>query len=105
MVQKEVRIAWEPLQEFAKEVFIRIGMPPEDTETEAVVLVWANLHGIDSHGTLQIPIYVEEVYGAFMNPKPNIQVLKETPATLVIEVDLAFDMLDEALTDFEKEFL
>ena len=90
MTQSEVRVARGPLKEFTKEVFVRAGVPPKDAETEAEVLVWANLRGVDSHGVLQIPFYVQEVDGGYMNPKPNIQVLKETPATLVIEANLAF---------------
>ena len=63
MAQSEVRVAWEPLKEFTKEVFVRVGVPPEDAETEAEVLVWANRRGVDSHGVLQIPFYVQEVDG------------------------------------------
>lgn len=90
MTQSEVRVARERLKEFTKEVFVRVGVPPEDAETEAEVLVWANLRGVDSHGVLRIPFYVQEVDGGYMTPKPNIQVLQETPATLVVEAELAF---------------
>ena len=90
MAQSEVRVAWEPLKEFTKEIFVQLGMPPEGAETEATVLIWANLRGVDSHGVLLIPIYVEWVDNEVMNPKPNIQVLKETPATLFVEADRAF---------------
>jgi len=86
----EVRVAWESLQEFTKEVFIRVGLPSQDAEIEAEVLVWANLRGVDSHGVLRIPWYLERVDKGQMNPRPNIQVLKETPATILIEADCAF---------------
>jgi len=85
----EVRVAWEPLHEFTKEVFVRVGMPPEDAEAEAGALIWANLRGVDSHGVLRIPWYVENVDKGVMNPRPNIQVVKETPATMLVEADRA----------------
>jgi LDH2 family malate/lactate/ureidoglycolate dehydrogenase len=90
MSQGEVRVSWQALQEFTKEVFIRVGMPPEDAQTEAEVLIWANLRGVDSHGVLRIPWYISNVDRGIMNPRPDIRVLKETPATLVIEADQAF---------------
>ncbi len=90
MLQSEVRVSWQALQEFTKEVFVRVGLSPEDAETEAEVLIWANRRGMDSHGVLRMPLYVKEVDGGYMNPKPKIQVVKETPAALVIEADLAF---------------
>ncbi len=90
MAQGEIRVAWEPLNDFTKEVFVRAGMPPEGAEAEASALIWANLRGVDSHGVLRIPWYVENVDTGVMNPKPNIQIVKETPATLVIEADRAF---------------
>ncbi len=86
----EVRVASGPLKEFAREVFIKLGMPPQDAETEAAVLLWANLRGVDSHGVLLIPIYVEWVDKGVMNPRPEIRVLKESPATIFIEADRAF---------------
>ncbi len=85
----EVRVAREPLEAFAREIFIKLGMPPEDAEAEVSELIWANLRGVDSHGVLLIPIYREWIEKGVMNPKPNIQVLKETPATIFVEADRA----------------
>lgn len=90
MTQDEIRIAWEPLQEFTKEVFTRVGLPPQDAGIEAELLVWANLRGVDSHGVLRIPWYLERVDRGQMNPRPDIQIKGETPATLLIDADLAF---------------
>ena len=89
MAEDGVRVDWEELQEFTREVFVKQGCPPEDAKTEAEVLVWANLRGIDSHGVLRIPVYVETIDVGQMNPTPNINVLKETPATLLIDGDFA----------------
>ncbi len=90
MTEKEVKIvAWEPLKEFTKEVFIRAGMPPEDAEAEAGALIWANLRGVDSHGVLRIPWYLENIDKGVMNPRPNIKIIKETPATLMVDADRA----------------
>ncbi|MFC1941861.1 Ldh family oxidoreductase [Chloroflexota bacterium] len=89
-MRDEVRVGSEVLKKFTKEIFVRLGLSAEDAETEAEVLIWANLRGIDSHGVLQIPYYQQEVENGYMNLKPNIQVQMETPATLVVEADLAF---------------
>ena len=90
MAENDAKImAWESLKEFAKEVFTRAGMPPEDAEAEAGALIWANLRGVDSHGVLRIPWYLDNIEKGVMNPKPNIQVIKETPATILIDADRA----------------
>ncbi len=90
MAQSEVKVSEKSLREFSEEVFVRVGMPPEDAAIEADVLLWANLRGVDSHGVLRIPWYVGNVDRGIMNPRPNIKVVKETPATLVVEADQAF---------------
>jgi len=90
MAQSEVKVSEESLRKFSEEVFVRLGMSPEDAAIEADVLLWANLRGVDSHGVLRIPWYVGNVDRGIMNPKPNIRVVKETPATLVVEADQAF---------------
>ena len=90
MRQSPAKVNWEALKEFTKEIFIRVGMPPKDAEIEAELLIWANLRGVDSHGVLRIPSYVDNADKGVMNPKPNIRIEKETPATLLIEADRAF---------------
>ena len=55
MTKDGFRMAWEPLKQFTQEVFTAVGLPPQDAEIEAEVLVWANLRGVDSHGVLRIP--------------------------------------------------
>ena len=90
MSHGEIRVAREPLQKFVAEIFIQAGMPSEDAETEAEALLWANLRGVDSHGVSLIPWYIGNVDNGVMNIKPDIRVIKETPATCLIEADRAF---------------
>ncbi len=89
-MSQEIRVASQALQDWVTKVFARVGMPPQDAATEAEVLVWANLRGVDSHGVLQIPRYVQAVEAGNMNARPNIRVLKETPAVLEVEGEHAF---------------
>ncbi len=91
MADGEVRADAGRLRAFTTEVFTRAaGMPPEDAATEAELLIWANLRGVDSHGVLRIPTYLQNVEKGLMNASPNITVEKETPATILIDADRAF---------------
>ena len=90
MAEKEALVGAEELTRFTQDVFVQVGLPPEDAATEAEVLVWANLRGVDSHGVLRIPSYVSNAEQGIMNPRPDIQVAKETPATILIDGDRAF---------------
>ena len=90
MPNSEIRVPWEPLKKFIKELFMRVDLPEEDAEAEADVLLWANLRGVDSHGVLLVLRYLEATTQGAMNPRPNIQVLQETTATVTVEADRAF---------------
>ena len=39
MTRDQVRMGSESLKEFTREVFVRVGLPPEDAEIEADVLI------------------------------------------------------------------
>lgn len=86
-------VSAKELEEFAKEIFLRVGMSAQDANTVATVLVWANLRGVDSHGIQLIPWYVEAIDIGHLKLKPNIRVEKETPATMLIEADHASGMV------------
>ncbi len=67
MIRNEVKVSEESLREFAREICVRVGMSPEDATIEADALLWANLRGVDSHGALRIPWYVNNVDRGIMN--------------------------------------
>ena len=90
MEQNTIRIASEPLKKFATDILTAAGMPPDDAENEAEVLVWSNLRGVDPHGVMGITRYMKAIDTGLMNPKPKVEIIKETPATIFVEADHAF---------------
>jgi len=87
---KEKRVPWQDLKEFVRLFFVRNGCPEEDAEVSADSIVQANLHGVDSHGVLLIPMYLRQFQEGQINPRPNVEVLRETPSTALIDADLSY---------------
>src|SRR5690349_10568951 len=81
--------ASEALVRFATDIFARAGMPRVDAATVADALVWANLRGVDTHGVMRIPRYVDLIENGDMNPRPAMKIRAETPASVLIEADRA----------------
>jgi len=79
----------QALGSFATEIFVRTGMPKTDAAVVAEVLVWANLRGVDTHGIMRVPRYVDLIESGDMNPRPAIRIRTETPASVLIEADRA----------------
>ena len=64
-------------------------MSDADAGVVADVLVWANLRGVDSHGVLRIPRYVDWIRSGEVNPAPHLAVVTETAAVVVLDADRA----------------
>ena len=79
----------EPLARFCSDVFERAGMDRDSARTQADILVWANLHGIDSHGALRVPKYCAWLSSGVMNPQPQLRFHDNSPATFVLDADRA----------------
>jgi LDH2 family malate/lactate/ureidoglycolate dehydrogenase len=79
----------DALKRFATSIFSRSGLPQADAAVVADVLVWANLRGVDTHGVMRIPRYVDLIESGDMNPGPAIRIITETPASVLIEADRA----------------
>ena len=78
------------LEEFARACFRSAGFKEKDAALQAKTLVWANRRGIDSHGLVLLRVYLEFIENGLMNPDPEIRVICETPATILVEADRAF---------------
>ena len=68
-------------------------MPDADAETVAEVLVEADLRGVESHGTTRVAGYVSMIKGGLLNPKPTVEVFRDTPSTAMLEGDRAFGIV------------
>lgn len=87
-MESGTRIAkWEPLKQFTRDIFVRAGVPPKDAEAEAGAIIWANLHGIDSHGVLRIPWYLDNIEKGIIKKAPDIRILNDTPAIVFLDGD------------------
>jgi len=84
------RVDHQVLRDFVRAVFERKGMPADYAAQEAEVLVWANLRGVDSHGVLRLPRYLDMIDRGDVNPKPKLKVAFETAASAILDADNAF---------------
>src|SRR5262245_66474470 len=88
--KSELHVIRSPdLQRFASALFqaARVAKPMADEWAQS--LVWANLRGVDSHGVLRIPIYVDRLSKKEMNAAPDIRVEKRAGAIAMLEADRA----------------
>lgn len=81
-------IAANRLESLAARIFGALGVPDGDARWVATLLVRANLRGHDSHGVIRIPQYVGSIRKGETNPRPTMQILRDTPTTAIIDGDL-----------------
>ena len=63
------------------------GMQEDHAEQLATLLVNADLRGVHSHGTRQVPRYCPLLRNKEVNPHPDLRVLKETATSILIDGD------------------
>ena len=64
----EVRIGDEALRRFVTDIFRAKSMRPEDAAQVAEVLIWADLRGVDSHGVVRLPRYLNFIKRGDFDP-------------------------------------
>jgi L-2-hydroxycarboxylate dehydrogenase (NAD+) len=68
------------------DVFIQVGLPRANAEICSDVLITADKYGIDSHGISRFKsIYIDRIQSGQVNPDINHEIVKESPATAVID--------------------
>src|SRR5689334_19436001 len=77
----------ERLREFSARTFAHFGVPPADAATAAGVLAAADLRGVDSHGVARLHAYFDLLALGRINPRPNVRVVRELPATATVDGD------------------
>ncbi|MEN9510669.1 MAG: hypothetical protein RLZZ370_488 [Bacteroidota bacterium] len=83
----------EALQSFVHDVFLHMGCSSQDAATATSVLLKADLRGIDSHGVARLSGYIRLWQAGRINPKPNMQLVAETPSTGTLDADAALGLV------------
>ena len=79
-------VDWKQMNDFMIDVFAAYGVPRDEAAICADVLLEADRRGIESHGCNRFkPIYIDRFENGTLLPKTEIEVLKETPTTLVTD--------------------
>ncbi|MBR3309513.1 MAG: Ldh family oxidoreductase [Lachnospiraceae bacterium] len=79
-------VPWDMIGPFMVDVFKAYGVPEEDAKICADVLMESDRRGIESHGCNRFkPIYLDRIDKGTLLPKTEIEILKETPTTVVMD--------------------
>jgi L-2-hydroxycarboxylate dehydrogenase (NAD+) len=81
------RIGAASLIAFATRALQAAGLPEPDAKTVAGLMVEADLRGSDTHGVIRLPIYLRRLKAGGINPRPNIRIVREKPASALVDGD------------------
>src|ERR1700710_2692761 len=83
----ETTVTYSRLKAFIQEALTKVGLPEQDASTVAGLMAEADLQGSDGHGVTRLPQYVRRIKAGGFNVRPNIRVVREQPATALLNGD------------------
>ena len=87
-------VPWELIGSFMTDVFKAYGVPEEDAKICTDVLLESDRRGIESHGCNRFkPIYLDRIKNGTLLPVTNIEIVKETPTTVVMNANNGMGMV------------
>ena len=79
-------VDWKTITNFVIDAFVGYGIPREDAEICADVLLESDKRGIESHGVNRFkPVYLDRIKAGIQNAVTEMEIVKETPTTAVID--------------------
>ena len=109
MTETRPYVDFEIMKNFITDAFAGYGFSREDASICADVLIESDKRGIESHGANRFkPIYIDRIKNGTLLTEKNIEVLKDTPTTLVTDAHdgsgmvAAFEMMSELIERAKK---
>ena len=82
-----VKIDADELRKLAAQRMVKAGLPPQDADTVAEALVFADLRGTHSHGVMRVEAYEKRIRKGGMNLNPQLRVQRLKPAIALIDAE------------------
>lgn len=87
MTNEKTTVDHGKLEGFLTSVLKHVGMSDEHSEIVANALIDADLRGIETHGVMRFPRYVERLEAGGMNPCPDISIAETDVSTSIVDGD------------------
>lgn len=83
-----IRIQGDDMRATIEAMFAKLGVPEADAKRSADTLLYADLHGIDTHGVSNMMrVYVAGMQKGTINPAPVMKIIREAPAIATVDSD------------------
>ena len=82
-----ISVPHQALHQFVVTASTTVGLPEARAALLAELLTQNDLRGVFSHGTTQIATYARLMRDGILNPDPQVQVVQETPVSLLVDGD------------------
>ena len=79
------RIHHEALARFMADILAAKGMSGADAATVAEVLAWANIRGVDGHGAVRLPTYLQFIDRGELDPRAEPQARAIGPTAFILD--------------------
>ena len=85
----DIRVRHSDLVEFFAAGYAKTGIAPADARKIASILAEVELRGIATHGAIRFPFYIRRLQQGGLNPKANMRLESDYPASAVLDADHA----------------
>src|SRR5918998_2573073 len=80
-----VYVAPDAAKAFTQALLTAHGLPDDDAEIVAECLVKADLRGVDTHGIMRLPGYLDRLRRGLINARPHLEAKRVTPVAALID--------------------
>lgn len=93
-MEQRTWVQWDVIEELMVSSFVKLGVPLEEAKLCADILMESDLRGIESHGINRFkPIYIDRILAGIQHPTTQIDTIKETPTTAVLDANDGMGMV------------
>lgn len=82
-----IRTDPEVLRRFIRDAFAGCGLSERDAGLVSDSLVDTSLRGVDSHGVMRVPLYVDSIRAGKVSPTASMRFVESAEATAVLDAD------------------
>ena len=79
------KIQFAELKEFCQEAYQKAGVPGEESEIVADLLVRSDLRGVETHGVTRLPIYIQRLQKGYVRKEAQISLAKDKGPTTFLD--------------------